>query len=453
MTTTPSDRAESDLRRQVDSIVAHYVGAKENVGLVVGITHGGRRHVFGWGHLARDSTAVPDGQTVFEIGSITKLFTVNLLTELMLAGRVRLMDPVGKFLPPSVQVPTYHGHEITLFHLATHTSSLPRLPNNLWPTVKDQQNPYANYTVDDLYRFLNGYRLRRMVGSKIAYSNLGMGLLGHILALVDGRPYEQAVVERLCRPLGMADTTTTLSPDQRQRLAHGHDESGKPVSGWDLPTLPGAGAFHSTAGDMLRYLEANLGAAPDAIKPALMKCQIRRPLTAKPQTTWRHFALASVLAAGGLAVQKWWPLPPGSLAFVLTILVPAGLAARWGGLWPGLWAAALSVAGTYELWGKDFGWDIGAVMAGFVAWYFSRARREAARGAMLGWQTTRRPDGTLLLWHNGGTGGYASWCGIVKETQTGVVVLSNSANDVDALGEGVLACAADADDGDESGAD
>ena len=122
MTTTPTDRAESDLPRQVDSIVTHYVGAKENVGLVVGITHGGRRHIFGWGHLARDSATVPDGQTVFEIGSITKLFTVNLLAELMLAGRVRLMDPAGKFLPPTVRMPTYRGHEIRLFHLATHTS-------------------------------------------------------------------------------------------------------------------------------------------------------------------------------------------------------------------------------------------------------------------------------------------------------------------------------------------
>src|SRR5881227_2313295 len=100
------------MRPEIDKIVADYVARKENVGLVVGVVRGGQKHVFGWGRLARTSAAVPDGRTVFEIGSITKVFTANLLADFMLAGRVRLMDPAGKLLPDTVRMPSYRGHEI-----------------------------------------------------------------------------------------------------------------------------------------------------------------------------------------------------------------------------------------------------------------------------------------------------------------------------------------------------
>jgi CubicO group peptidase (beta-lactamase class C family) len=448
MASVPADQPEAHhaaVRARIDPIVADYVASRENVGLVVGVVHGSHKHVYGWGRVARNSADVPDGQTVFEIGSITKVFTANLLADFMLAGRVRLMDRAGKFLPATVTMPAYRGHEIKLFHLATHTSSLPRLPDNLGKTIQDEKNPYANYAVEDLHAFLNGCRLRRMVGSRVEYSNLGMGLLGHLLSLVDGRPYGQLVTERICQPLGMANTSVMLSEDQRRRLAQGHDEQGEPVPKWDLPTLAGAGALNSTAQDMLRYLEANLGSAPAALQPALLKCQILRRMTAKPRAGWRDFALAGLLAGGGLAVEKWWPVPPGSFPFLLSQFVPVAIAAWWGGLWPGLFAGALCVAGAYGLWGNGFGWYVALPMAGVVAWYCSRGRREGADGVMLGWQHSRLPNGTLLLWHNGGTGGYASWCGIVKETQTGVVVLSNSANGVDDLGERIVTCLNDLD--------
>jgi CubicO group peptidase (beta-lactamase class C family) len=350
-------------------------------------------------------------------------------------------------------MPTYRGHEITLFHLATHTSSLPRLPRNLWTTVTDQKNPYANYRVEDLYKFLSGYRLWRMVGSKVAYSNLGMGLLGHILALIDGASYERVVIDRICVPLGLTDTSITLSDEQQRRLAQGHDEAGEPVPKWDLPALAGAGALCSTATDMLRYLEANLGAAPEAIKPALIKCQLSRPKTTKPWGSWQDFVVAGILAGCGLALEKWWPIPPGSFSFLLSLLLPVAIASWRGGLWPGLFAGALCVAGTYGLWGSQFDWLFSSGLMGGVAWYCSRLGGQPAERVMLAWQHKRSPDGTLLLWHNGGTGGYASWCGIVRETQIGVIVLSSSAKSVDDLGELIVATLSELDEDELDGVD
>src|SRR5262249_25109689 len=150
--------------------------------------------------------------------------------------------------------------------------------------------------------------------------------------------YERAVSERICLPLEMTDTSITLSDAQQQRLAQGHNEKGEPVPKWDLPTLPGAGAFSSTTADMLRYLEANLTRTPEALKPALTRCQLLRRKTANPWGAWQDFVLAGILSGCALALERWWPIPPGSFSFLLSLLLPVAIAAWRGGVWPGLFA-------------------------------------------------------------------------------------------------------------------
>ena len=128
------------------------------------------------------------------------------------------------------------------------------VPTNLRP--RDKENPYTDYTVEQLYKFLAEYTPRYYPGSHYEYANLGFGLLGHVLALRAGRGYEELVVSRICGPLGLNDTRITLTPAMRERLVPGHDKSLHPVPGWDFPTLAGAGALHSTANDMMRFLDA-----------------------------------------------------------------------------------------------------------------------------------------------------------------------------------------------------
>lgn len=197
-----------------------------------------------------------DGNTVFEIGSITKTFTSALLADMVQRGEVKLDDPVSKFLPATVRVPSRGGKQITLLDLATQSSGLPRLPNNLSPA--NVLNPYADYSVEKLYDFLSHYELTRDIGSQFEYSNLGVGLLGHALALRAGRSYEALLTERILEPLGMHETRITLTPEMREHLAVGHAANGTVVPNWDLPTLAGAGALRSTANDMAKFLAANL---------------------------------------------------------------------------------------------------------------------------------------------------------------------------------------------------
>jgi CubicO group peptidase (beta-lactamase class C family) len=210
-----------------------------------------------------------DGDTVFEIGSITKTFTGLLLQDMVERGKMKLEDPVAKYLPSSVRMPNRSSKPISLLQLATHTSWLPKIPDNLDP--QRAENPYADYTVEKMYAFLSGYRPPRNREVDWQYSTLGMGLLGHVMALKAGTNYESLVVDRICRSLKMDSTRITLTPELQSRSATGHNSIGEAVPSWDWPTLAGAGALRSTANDLLKYVSANLGLVPSHLTPLMEK--------------------------------------------------------------------------------------------------------------------------------------------------------------------------------------
>ncbi|MBL8178672.1 MAG: serine hydrolase [Bryobacterales bacterium] len=242
-----TDTVRNILRSRIDE-------HKRNVGLVVGIVDESGKRVIVHGKRAAADARPLDGDTVFEIGSVTKAFTGLLLADMAIRGEVSLDDPAQKYLPEGTAMPQRGGRAITLRDLATHHSGLPRLPGNLKPA--DPANPYADYTPALLYEFLAGHALGRDPGAGYEYSNLGAGLLGHLLARRAGKNYEELLRERICDPLGMRDTRIALTPAMQARLAQGHGPDLQPAKNWDLDALAGAGAVRSTANDMLRLLDA-----------------------------------------------------------------------------------------------------------------------------------------------------------------------------------------------------
>jgi CubicO group peptidase (beta-lactamase class C family) len=343
-------------------------------------------------------------------------------------------------------MPKWRGQEITLFHLATHTSSLPRLPGNLWKTVQNLANPYANYQVSDMYEFLSAYKLKRPIGSRVKYSNLGMGLLGHILGLVAGKSYEELVSQRILRPLGMNDTSITLSPEQQRRLAPGHTLTGKVTANWDLPALAGCGALRSTVGDLLRFMAASMDRAAGPLAEAVQLGQRLYPKPRKAAPSWKDYALALLFSGLGVLAQWLFGLAPGDVFFVLAAIWPGIFAATHLGLAPGLLASATTMAGSYSLQhGHNFnGWArlvVSGVIFSLLSFIALRRPSLRDRKVMLGWQYQRLypfKRGPLLVWHNGATGGYRSFAGFVPETDTAVVVLANSAKSVDSVGVKIL---------------
>jgi len=268
-TVLSTDEIRAILVRRIDQ-------QKQAVGIVVGVVEPDGRRVVAYGNLANGDPRTLDGDTVFEIGSVTKVFTSLLLAEMVNRKEVALDDPAAKYLPESVKMPEWNGKSITLLDLSTHSSGLPRVPGNL---KLNPSNPYASdYSVNDLYQFLSGYTLTRDPGSEFEYSNLGAGLLGHLLAYRSGTDYESLIGTRITRPLAMPDTGITLSSSMEQRMATGHNAMLAPVANSELTTLAGAGALRSSANDMLTFLEAFLGYKESPLAPAMKAMlDVRRP--------------------------------------------------------------------------------------------------------------------------------------------------------------------------------
>jgi D-alanyl-D-alanine-carboxypeptidase/D-alanyl-D-alanine-endopeptidase len=262
----------ADLEARIAGRAANYVARRKDARLVVGVWQRGRRRVLGFGTGRPEAAGTPDGQILYEIGSITKVFTGLLLARAEAEGSCALDDPIGEFLPPDVAVAA-PVRAITLKQLATHTSGLPRLPDNLDDTVRDGANPYENYRAEDLHAYLRTARPRCPPRTTSEYSNLGVGLLGDLLARRAGRPFETLVRESITRPLGLPDTAVRLSDSLRLRLIRGHAPDGRPVSGWDFDVLAPAGALRSTADDLLTFLGAHLDLPDGPLGRALRRAQ------------------------------------------------------------------------------------------------------------------------------------------------------------------------------------
>ena len=272
----PSD---ADIRK---ALVERIDVQKQGVGIVVGLIDANGRRVVAYGQTAAGGGQPVNGDTIFEIGSITKVFTSLALADMAQKGEVALTDPVAKYLPSTVKMPARGGKVITLEDLATHTSGLPRLPSNLAP--KDPKNPYADYTPADLYGFLSGYELTRDIGSRYEYSNLGGGLLGQALANRAGTDYETLVRSRILEPLGMKSTSVHLTEAMASRLAKGYDANLQPASNWDFSALAGAGALRSTANDLLTFLSATMGLTKTPLSNAMTSMTSVRRKTDLPNT-------------------------------------------------------------------------------------------------------------------------------------------------------------------------
>lgn len=304
-------------------------------GIVVGVVDANGATFFSYGDSKAGGAKVSE-DSVFEIGSISKAFTGLLLADAVLEGKVALDDPASKYLPANVKMPTRGEKVITLGLLSSHRSGLPRMPDNFEP--KDQDNPFADYTVERLYAFLNGVKLERDPGAGYEYSNVGAGLLGHVLTTKAGKSYDDLLLERITKPVGLTETACQLTPNMKKNLAQGH-AAGEPTSNWDLnESLIGAGGIRSTARDMTKFLAACMGFGNDRMPKLVAKCVEKTYPTTIPET------------------------------------------------------------------------EVG-----------------------LGWHIDKK-YGTTAVWHNGGTGGYHSFCGFLPDKKFGIVVLANAEDDIDDIG-------------------
>jgi serine-type D-Ala-D-Ala carboxypeptidase/endopeptidase len=329
----------TQLKKKIDALAAQYLANPENAGISIGIIKNGIYADYSYGVRNKYSREPVDGNTIFEIGSITKIFTSIILAEEVKKGKLNLNRPITDFFPNQLINERLKG--INLMHLATHSSGLPRLADNFWPSVTDKDNPYISYTTSHMLTYLNKSK-PSTVGARYDYSNFGFGLLGYILSSNNNCTYDNLVQQNVCEPFGMANTSMAIKPEAGQNTASGHSK-GRIVKNWDfLDATAGQGALRSNTSDMLKFMRYNLNPSEVGLSEEIKLTQ---------QLHFRDY---------------------------------------YSGIQTGL------------------GWHIGTFY------------------------------GEKYLEHTGGTGGFRSFIGICPETGMGVVILSNSDNDVANIGLEIL---------------
>lgn len=224
-------------------------------GVVLGVLEeDGTRRIVHYGSAGEGARPLGPRST-FEIGSVTKTFTATLLAEMTLRGEVALEDPISKYLPAHVRAPSRAGREVTLLDLATHTSGLPltgHRPSDPW-------DPSADFTVEELYAFVDTVELWDIPGHRFNYSNVGMALLGHLLGRAVGSTYADLLRERILEPLDMTATGLGIEGAVAEYIVRGHYRRGVTRYRTPAEAAHGQGGLVSNAEDLLKYLHAHVG--------------------------------------------------------------------------------------------------------------------------------------------------------------------------------------------------
>lgn len=333
----PEQKGKVELPAEVIKAIEKRITNGVTPSMAIALIDSSGTHYFNFGKT-EDGGKEVDENTIYEIGSISKVFTGIILAQQILEEDLKLDGEINELLPDSIKVPVIGEIEITIGNLTDHTSGLPRMPNNFAPA--NPNNPYADYSVNQMYEFISSYQPTREVGSEYEYSNLAQGLLGHLLAINKNSSYEELMVQTIANPLEMNNTRIELTENMKQKLALGHS-GGSVVENWDIPTLAGAGAIRSSTSDMSKFISANLGYVNTPLSDAMeLSHKVRHDM------------------AGGMSVAMAWHIKHG--------------------------------------------------------------------------------ENGDVVWHNGGTGGYRSFAGFVKETGKGVVILTNSSQSSDDIGFNIL---------------
>jgi CubicO group peptidase (beta-lactamase class C family) len=235
-------------------------------GIVAGLLDAHGQRIVTQGRSDADDGRALDGDTVFDIASVTKIFTALLLADNVVRGKMAMHDPLSKYLPAEVHVPDFQGQPITLLDLVTYSPGLPGWPADM-PKLK--LAPFPQYSAEQLYQALANVSLTVPPGTQYVYSNFGYGLLGLALARHAGTDFESLVVSRICSPLGMESTRVTPTAVMQARKAPGHVQNLAKVASWEFPpAFQAMGALRSSANDMLKFLAAATGAKRSPLAPA-----------------------------------------------------------------------------------------------------------------------------------------------------------------------------------------
>ncbi len=284
------DRA--NLQKQIDKII-HYdteIKLSETPGFIIGVKYQDSVFYYGYGSISKDFKQVPDENTIFEIGGLTKTFTSSLVSILVEEGKMGFEKPLNDYLSDTEK--NEETQKITIDQLLTHTSRLPRMPLEFGTKEIEKNNPYAHYTKQDLMEFYKEYIPLESKKKKIrkknkknkdnySYSHLNYALAEVAIESSQNTSFEKLLTDKILVPINMTDTRVELSENQKKRLAIGYTTSGQSTPPWTFQSFKASEGLKSTAKDLIKFAEAHMGESNSRLTNAFYSTHDGRKATAR----------------------------------------------------------------------------------------------------------------------------------------------------------------------------
>ena len=285
LSVSPVQLVHSTIEAEVNELAEPLILSKEATCLEIGVLlPDGSIQTYGYGRTSDTGLPIlPDKETLFQVGSISKLFTASTLELLVQEGKINYSDTVRDILPQNIVLSEDIG-KITVYELATHTSGLPREP------VTFQQFLYLinfEFTGHNIYNYIDKSWLYEYLKTckikdkshRFIYSNIGYGLLAYLIEVKTEKTFQNLVAQKIFSPLNMQDTTFSLSKEQYYRLANGHVgdqpyfmKRNTPIKSWDMGEIMSpSGGVYSTAADLLFYAKHTLSMEDSPLNSILVK--------------------------------------------------------------------------------------------------------------------------------------------------------------------------------------
>ena len=269
---------------EIKTLIIQEVDKGRTPSLIVGTINKNDEFIFGYGKPFSKNDNQPNENTIYEIGSITKIFVTTIFADMILKNEIGLNDPISKFLPDTLSLPKINGQDITLKHLATHTSGFDKMPKSYYNLEKEDAHQfYKNFDKADMYKYLNS--LNSVDSSRWEYSNVGISLLAHILCLKEKCDFNTLIQDRICKPLNMTSTTTIVKSKDYDRYATPYIGIGREVAPYEYKILEGAITLKSTTSDLLKFLKGAFIDDTDINKAVKYATKIQIKKTKYPHTS------------------------------------------------------------------------------------------------------------------------------------------------------------------------
>ena len=257
------------LEKYVSKYIEMEVDLNQTPGILIGLIDGDSTYTFSFGVSEKGTMQQLTDTSIFEIGSLTKVFTASLLQILVDEGRIDYQNTLSDYIDTIHLHPSLH--EVTIWSLATHTSGLPRLPTNFSESNTDANNPFKYYTDADLQRFLLEYHLLQK--GTYLYSQVNYVLIEKIIEIVEKEKYSEVLHRKLLEPLHLQSTTYHLDNSQKQRLTTGYLLDGSEAPSAAFSTFYGAIGLMSDMQDLIRFVRVNLSLEASPLQSSLVKTQ------------------------------------------------------------------------------------------------------------------------------------------------------------------------------------